>query len=63
MVVLDTHEGFIVNVKGKERLLAKMRDSEEKGQGLRLFDTIRACIYIDNEDKFLSIVKKFTKIE
>jgi hypothetical protein len=47
--VVGIHDGFKVNVKGKQRLIAKMKYNEENKQGLKLYDTIRASVNLDDE--------------
>jgi hypothetical protein len=39
-----------------------MQYNEENKQDLRIFDTIRACVFVDDENKFLKFVEKFIKI-
>jgi hypothetical protein len=61
MDIVDSDEDFIVNIMGVPRLLLKMPDNEEEIADIRLFDSISAIVYFDNEDKFIIAIDKLLK--
>jgi hypothetical protein len=56
--LVERPEDFTVNIKGIPRMLAKMQDNELKKVGLRLFDTIRASVYFQDESQFVVAFKR-----